>query len=142
MLVLYDFLKVYHRLIVQFNVIFLSLRNIQTRDLLTFSGGIEMKYWAQMGCPRFYGFCRTLSHHIETSLLICRANQWTGFYMIGASVMKELIFFFTTSLTEVIQLDSEAYSEPSQTSKMKVVANIVNDFQPLSIFTKSAILDV
>ena len=37
------FLKVYHRLIVQFSVIFLSLRNIQTRDLLTFSGGIEMK---------------------------------------------------------------------------------------------------
>ena len=24
-------------------------------------------------------------------LQICRANQWTGFYMIGTSVMKELI---------------------------------------------------
>ena len=23
--------------------------------------------------------------------MICRANQWTGFYMITASVMKELI---------------------------------------------------
>ena len=22
--------------------------------------------------------------------IICRANQWTGFYMIGTSVMKEL----------------------------------------------------
>ena len=22
-------------------------------------------------------------YHIETSPLICRANQWTGFYMIG-----------------------------------------------------------
>ena len=22
--------------------------------------------------------------------LICRANQWTGFYMVGNSVMKEL----------------------------------------------------
>ena len=30
-------------------------------------------------------------YHRETSLLICRANQWTGFYMIMASVMKELI---------------------------------------------------
>ena len=30
-------------------------------------------------------------YHIETSSLICRANQWTGFYMITASVMKELI---------------------------------------------------
>ena len=30
------------------------------------------------------------SHHIETSPLICSAYQWTGFYMIGTSVMKEL----------------------------------------------------
>ena len=29
--------------------------------------------------------------HIETSPLICRVNQWTSFYMITASVMKELI---------------------------------------------------
>ena len=28
-------------------------------------------------------------YHIETSPLICRANQWTGFYMNGL-VMKEL----------------------------------------------------
>ena len=27
--------------------------------------------------------------HIETSLLICRENQWTGLSMIGNSVMKE-----------------------------------------------------
>ena len=27
---------------------------------------------------------------METSPLICRANQWAGFYMIGTSVMKEL----------------------------------------------------
>ena len=29
-------------------------------------------------------------YHIETSTWICSANQWTGFYMITASVMKEL----------------------------------------------------
>ena len=29
-------------------------------------------------------------YHIETSSLICSANQWTGFYIITASVMKEL----------------------------------------------------
>ena len=29
-------------------------------------------------------------YHIETSPLICRANQWTGFYIISASVMKRL----------------------------------------------------
>ena len=30
-------------------------------------------------------------YHIETSPLTCKANQWTGFYMTGTSVMKELI---------------------------------------------------
>ena len=29
-------------------------------------------------------------YHIENSPLICRANQWTGFYMISPSVVKEL----------------------------------------------------
>ena len=27
---------------------------------------------------------------IETSPLVCSVNLWTGFYMIGTSVMKEL----------------------------------------------------
>ena len=35
----------------------------------------------------FHGGC---SYHIEASPLICFANQWTGFYMIGTSAMKEL----------------------------------------------------
>ena len=30
---------------------------------------------------------------METSPLICSANQWTGFYMISASVMKGLRIF-------------------------------------------------
>ena len=30
-------------------------------------------------------------YHIKTIPLICIANQWTGFYMIGSSVMKELM---------------------------------------------------
>ena len=30
------------------------------------------------------------SYHIETNPLICSENQWTGFYIIGTSVMKEL----------------------------------------------------
>ena len=29
-------------------------------------------------------------YHIDTSPLICSANQWTGFYMIRTSVKKEL----------------------------------------------------
>ena len=50
-----------------------------------------------------FNICLTLSwrrflcHHIETSPLVCRANQWTGFYMITASVMKELICFVIKS---------------------------------------------
>ena len=35
------------------------------------------------------------SYHIETSPFICSANQWTGFYMIGTSVMKELTSIWT-----------------------------------------------
>ena len=31
-------------------------------------------------------------YRIETSPLIWRANQWTGFYIIETSVMKELIY--------------------------------------------------
>ena len=30
-------------------------------------------------------------YHIETSLLICPVNQWTGFSMIGISVMKGIM---------------------------------------------------
>ena len=29
--------------------------------------------------------------NLETSPLICSANQWTGFYMFGTSVIKELM---------------------------------------------------
>ena len=32
-------------------------------------------------------------YHVETTPLICRINKRTGFYMIGASVMKELKLF-------------------------------------------------
>ena len=31
------------------------------------------------------------AYHTETSPLICRANQWTGFNMIGTSVIRELM---------------------------------------------------
>ena len=34
-------------------------------------------------------------YYTETSPLICRANQWTGFCMITASVIKELIRLYT-----------------------------------------------
>ena len=39
---------------------------------------------------KLYLFYEGGPYHIETSLLIWSANQWTGFYVIGISVMKEL----------------------------------------------------
>ena len=41
--------------------------------------------------------------HLKTSLLFCRANQWTGFYMIVTFVMKELNVI---SLTTIFSLSS------------------------------------
>ena len=41
-------------------------------------------------------------YRIETSTLICRANQWTGFYTIGTSVMKEFFNEFTKKLWIII----------------------------------------
>ena len=43
-------------------------------------------------------------YNLEISRLICSANQWTGFYMIGASVIKELTetsVFFKIQSTKV-----------------------------------------
>ena len=41
-----------------------------------------------------------------------------------------------------MEVNSEAYSEPCQTSKMEVFTKIVNGLSFLTIFTKSSILDV
>ena len=38
-------------------------------------------------------------YHIETSPLICRANQWTGFYMIGTSSIRELKGFLSLTIS-------------------------------------------
>ena len=47
-------------------------------------------------------------------------NQWTGFYIIETSVMKELMYY-----------SSEAWPELPQTSKMESFAIIVNGWKPL-----------
>ena len=43
-------------------------------------------YWT----PEIQPFHVGGRYHIETSPLLCKANQWTGFYMISASVVKTL----------------------------------------------------
>ena len=42
----------------------------------------------------FRPFNNQCSHHVETSQLICRANQLIDFYMVGALVVKRLIKHF------------------------------------------------
>ena len=49
---------------------------------------------------------------------------------------------FSISFWTVIYHLTKVCSEPSQTSKMEVLTNKVNDFYTLTIFTKSFILDV
>ena len=44
-----------------------------------------MQHWAEMGLTL------SLPYHIETHPLTCIANQRTGFYMIGLSVMNDLM---------------------------------------------------
>ena len=38
----------------------------------------------------FNSFMTEVPYDVETSQLISSANQWSAFYMIGNSVMKEL----------------------------------------------------
>ena len=46
--------------------------------------------------------CRNINVKTLTSSLICSANQWTGFYMITASVMKELRSYLATIFLSLI----------------------------------------
>ena len=48
-------------------------------------------WWSGSSSYHYYLFHNGGRYHIETSPLVCRANQWTGFCMITVSVMKELI---------------------------------------------------
>ena len=43
-------------------------------------------------------------YHIETIPLICRANQWTGFYMIGTYVMKESSYINANTILPCITI--------------------------------------
>ena len=77
------------------------------------------------------------SLHIETSQLICRANQLTGFYVRGTLALNEL-----TKICIEVGLFSEAYSAPCQTSKKELFAKIDDSLNPLTLFAKRSILDV
>ena len=57
-------------------------------------------------------------YDIETSLLSCSANQWTGFYIIETSIMQELIFIYQKVLNTFQGFDSyfKSYFKPILTS--------------------------
>ena len=64
--------------------VFLKIRTEQDK---------ELQKLLQAHADKSYLLCHGGGrYHIETSPLICSANQWTGFYMISASVMKELSY--------------------------------------------------
>ena len=68
-------------------------------------------------------------YHTETSPLICTANQWTGFYMIRTSIMKELLLSsrqpnptFTSKILKNRSYLASTYifREQSQNSKIRI----------------------
>ena len=67
-----------------------------------------------IGQPSVNSFMTEVPIKLETSPLICSANQWTIFYMIGTSVMKEL----TMTILMVIIADNikhRGYTEAATT---------------------------
>lgn len=68
-------------------------------------------------------------YHIETSLQICSADQWTGFCMIGISIMKGLIMILLS-----FNLTSNYKYISSKMSEQKNLLNSLN-FPMISIIS-------
>ena len=79
-------------------------------------------------------------YHIKTSPLICRANQWTGLYMIGAFVIRVLNVFSKNSIIDVWQslLRSIIFVNLLKSIWNKVFANVKTDYITL-IFLKTVL---
>ena len=70
---------------------------IPCKIILTLDGQMEtkgIKIVSQGKWINLNYFMTKYIYHIETSQLIGFANQWTGFYMVETSVMKELKAWF------------------------------------------------
>ena len=57
-----------------------------------------------MGKERLNSLMTGGPYHIETSLLICKANQWTGFYTTVTSVIKKLMLCYLYVFIEIYSL--------------------------------------
>ena len=72
----------------------ISYRTVPRTVLPTFSRPISRVYSRLHLVYSSQPFQDRGRYHIETSPLICEADQWTGFYMITVSVLKELLTDF------------------------------------------------
>ena len=52
-------------------------------------------FWGCEYSSEYYPIKRQNYHHIETSQLICRANQLTGFYMMATLAVNELMIIYS-----------------------------------------------
>ena len=64
----------------------MSVITIGSENLIKKIRVFLLKWTEKSKC--FKLICDAGPYHIETILLICSSNQWTGFFMIGTSVMK------------------------------------------------------
>ena len=63
-------------------------------------------------------------------------------YFLFWSVSSKCIFITLNKLLVMRRWSLHAYSEASRTSKMELIAKIVNGWKPLTVFAKRFILDV
>ena len=72
-------------------------------------------------------------------------SSFGSFFLVFPSRRLSVTFEIQIDLksySKTLEANSEAYSEPAQTSKVKVFAEIVNGFWFSTIFAKISILDV
>ena len=72
-------------------------------------------------------------------------SSFGSFFLVFPSRRLSVTFEIQIDLkiySKTLEANSEPYSEPIQTSKVKVFGEIVNGFWFLTIFAKSSILDV
>ena len=85
--------------------------------------------------PRFSQLIKRQScHHIETSQLICRANQFTGFCMMATlafNALKNLIVHYDKSIDPFHTADLFLY--PLETSDDQVFSNVFRGYRKRAV---------
>ena len=84
------------------------------------------------------------SLYIETSPLICKANQWTGFYMIGTSIMKVLckiryLIRWPLRLERLCELFSKCINTGEVEKSLELLQILINEQLRVSIKSKDEV---